>query len=190
MHSPPAAWASPSPPTAPSIGRKFKPPLIRPAPSPTSSHGHALSSIIARSLGRLHPAPRVPRWLHVRATAAAAAARTRAIPPPPGRPPRRRSRSHRAWRVRALPAPRHHPQCAYGPALGWARRRKRRTGDVATKLSDTVRRRCFNCCTTDTSTRRRSNLSPGKVLCNKCGLFERTHSRPRTERFPHKRGPI
>ncbi|KAJ7913761.1 hypothetical protein B0H13DRAFT_2271032 [Mycena leptocephala] len=25
-------------------------------------------------------------------------------------------------------------------------------------------------------------------LCNKCGLFERTHSRPRPQQFPHKRG--
>ncbi|KAJ7775465.1 hypothetical protein B0H16DRAFT_1756840 [Mycena metata] len=64
------------------------------------------------------------------------------------------------------------------------------TDDAATKLSDRVRRRCFNCCTTETSTWRRSNLSPGKVLCNKCGLFERTHSRPRPEQFPHKRGPL
>ncbi|ESK89557.1 gata transcription factor [Moniliophthora roreri MCA 2997] len=64
------------------------------------------------------------------------------------------------------------------------------TEDAATKLSDRVRRRCFNCCTTDTSTWRRSNLSPGKVLCNKCGLFERTHSRPRPDQFPHKRGPL
>lgn len=39
------------------------------------------------------------------------------------------------------------------------------TEDAATKLSDRVRRRCFNCCTTDTSTWRRSNLSPGKVVC-------------------------
>lgn len=39
------------------------------------------------------------------------------------------------------------------------------TDDAATKLSDRVRRRCFNCCTTDTSTWRRSNLSPGKVVC-------------------------
>ncbi|KAJ7928410.1 hypothetical protein B0H13DRAFT_1507411, partial [Mycena leptocephala] len=65
------------------------------------------------------------------------------------------------------------------------------TADAATKLSDRVRRRCFNCCTTDTSTWRRSNLSPGKLyLCNKCGLFERTHSRPRPEQFPHNRGPL
>ncbi|KAF8649407.1 hypothetical protein AX16_005848 [Volvariella volvacea WC 439] len=64
------------------------------------------------------------------------------------------------------------------------------TDDAATKLNDRVRRRCFNCCTTDTSTWRRSNLSPGKVLCNKCGLFERTHSRPRPDQFPHKRGPL
>ncbi|KAF9480382.1 hypothetical protein BDN70DRAFT_616033 [Pholiota conissans] len=64
------------------------------------------------------------------------------------------------------------------------------TDDASTKLTDGIRRRCFNCCTTDTSTWRRSNLSPGKVLCNKCGLFERTHSRPRPDQFPHKRGPL
>jgi hypothetical protein len=40
------------------------------------------------------------------------------------------------------------------------------TADAATNLSDRVRRRCFNCCTTDTSTWRRSNLSPGKVVCD------------------------
>jgi hypothetical protein len=27
-------------------------------------------------------------------------------------------------------------------------------------------------------------------LCNKCGLFERTHSRPRPEQFPHRRGSM
>ncbi|KAH9926290.1 uncharacterized protein BXZ73DRAFT_90960 [Epithele typhae] len=64
------------------------------------------------------------------------------------------------------------------------------TDDATTKLSDRVRRKCFNCRTTDTSTWRRSSLTPGKVLCNKCGLFERTHSRPRPEAFPHKRGPV
>ncbi|KAF8194862.1 hypothetical protein K438DRAFT_1827499 [Mycena galopus ATCC 62051] len=64
------------------------------------------------------------------------------------------------------------------------------TADAATKLSDRVRRYCFNCCTTDTSTWRKSNLSPGKVLCNKCGLFERTHSRPRPKQFPPERGPF
>ncbi|KAL4244125.1 hypothetical protein ABKN59_009440 [Abortiporus biennis] len=64
------------------------------------------------------------------------------------------------------------------------------TNDAATKLSDRVRRKCYNCDTTDTSTWRRSSLTPGKVLCNKCGLFERTHSRPRPDQFPHKRGPM
>ncbi|KAF5338143.1 hypothetical protein D9611_014558 [Ephemerocybe angulata] len=82
-----------------------------------------------------------------------------------------------------------HPQAAYPPP-GQAPVTIVHTDDAATKLSDRVRRRCFNCCTTDTSTWRRSNLSPGKVLCNKCGLFERTHSRPRPEQFPHKRGPL
>ncbi|KAJ7676698.1 hypothetical protein DFH06DRAFT_1168847 [Mycena polygramma] len=53
------------------------------------------------------------------------------------------------------------------------------TDDAMIKSSDRIRRRCFNCTTTDTSTWRRSNLSPGKLLCNKCGIFERTHSHPR-----------
>ncbi|KAJ7020739.1 hypothetical protein C8F04DRAFT_1050431, partial [Mycena alexandri] len=63
------------------------------------------------------------------------------------------------------------------------------TDDAPAELSVRVRRRCFNCYTTDTSTWRRSNLSPGKVLC-KCGLFELTYSLPRPEQFPHKRGPL
>ncbi|KAJ7451919.1 hypothetical protein FB451DRAFT_1524467, partial [Mycena latifolia] len=64
------------------------------------------------------------------------------------------------------------------------------TDDAAsTKPSDRVRRRCFNCCMTETSTWRRANLSSGKVLCNKCGLFERTHSRPRPA-VPAQRGPL
>ncbi|KAJ7723879.1 hypothetical protein B0H16DRAFT_1333808, partial [Mycena metata] len=78
------------------------------------------------------------------------------------------------------------------------------TDDAGTKPSDHVRRRCFNCCTTETATWRRSNLNRGKMLCNKCGLFERTHSRPRPEKpvlerahsrslpdkSPQARGPV
>ncbi|KAL1943450.1 hypothetical protein VTO73DRAFT_4525 [Trametes versicolor] len=64
------------------------------------------------------------------------------------------------------------------------------TDDANTKLSDRVRRKCYNCRTTDTSTWRRSILNPSKVLCNQCGLFERTHSRPRPEQFAPKRGLI
>ena len=78
----------------------------------------------------------------------------------------------------------------YGPMPGPPPVAVVHTSDANTKLTDGIRRRCFNCCTTDTSTWRRSNLSPGKVLCNKCGLFERTHSRPRPEQFPHKRGAL
>ncbi|KAF8998051.1 hypothetical protein BDZ89DRAFT_892951, partial [Hymenopellis radicata] len=61
------------------------------------------------------------------------------------------------------------------------------TDDSSTKLTDRVRRRCFNCYTTDTSTWRRSTLTPGKVLCNKCGLFERTHRRQRPEQIAQER---
>ena len=39
------------------------------------------------------------------------------------------------------------------------------TDDASTKLSDRVRRKCYNCHTTDTSTWRRSSLTPGKVVC-------------------------
>lgn len=64
------------------------------------------------------------------------------------------------------------------------------TDDAGTKLTDRVKRKCYNCQSTETSTWRRSSLAPGKVLCNKCGLYERTHSRPRPEKFSHKRKPV
>ena len=38
------------------------------------------------------------------------------------------------------------------------------TDDAATKLNDRIRRKCYNCRTTDTSTWRRSSLTPGKVV--------------------------
>ncbi|KAK7683288.1 hypothetical protein QCA50_013550 [Cerrena zonata] len=118
-------------------------------------------------------------------------------PPPPGR-----------YADGTVPHPSHHGSHPYVPSNGPATTRAIKpayvptqeypgtanyvihTDDASTKLSDRVRRKCFNCRTTDTSTWRRSSLTPGKVLCNKCGLFERTHSRPRPEQFPHKRGPI
>ncbi|KAH9943194.1 uncharacterized protein BXZ73DRAFT_87582 [Epithele typhae] len=34
---------------------------------------------------------------------------------------------------------------------------------------------------------RRSTLNPGKIVCNKCGLYERTHLRPRPLRFDELR---
>ncbi|KAJ7588881.1 hypothetical protein C8J56DRAFT_827123, partial [Mycena floridula] len=61
------------------------------------------------------------------------------------------------------------------------------TDESSTRVHDRLRRRCFNCRATYTTAWRRSNLNPGKLLCNKCGLFERTHSRPRPEHFPNKR---
>lgn len=81
------------------------------------------------------------------------------------------------------------------------------TDDVRMKLGDAIRRQCFNCRATHTTTWRRSTLSRGKLvrftvslrtnelvseegrsqLCNKCGLFERTHSAPRPKEFPRKR---
>ncbi|KAM5544356.1 hypothetical protein V8D89_002016 [Ganoderma adspersum] len=53
--------------------------------------------------------------------------------------------------------------------------------DAATKQSDYIHRRCHNCRMTDATVWRRSTLTPGKVACNKCGIYERTHERPRPE---------
>lgn len=81
------------------------------------------------------------------------------------------------------------------------------TDDAGTKLSNRIRRKCFNCHTTDTPTWRRSSLAPGKVvshhlliscavshpcaqLCNRCGIFENTHSHPRSELSLRKRRRI
>ncbi|KAJ7176375.1 hypothetical protein C8R43DRAFT_557806 [Mycena crocata] len=51
-----------------------------------------------------------------------------------------------------------------------------------------LRHTCCNCHTTDSRAWRRSVLTPGEYVCNKCGLFERSHSRPRpTEFSPRKR---
>lgn len=61
------------------------------------------------------------------------------------------------------------------------------TDEANSKISNRLRRRCFNCKAIETSTWRRSVLSPGKLLCNKCGLFERTHAIPRPKKFPRRR---
>ncbi|KAH9031558.1 hypothetical protein EDB84DRAFT_1271018, partial [Lactarius hengduanensis] len=62
------------------------------------------------------------------------------------------------------------------------------TDDARRKLGEGVRRWCFNCRAVDTSTWRRSSLSQGKLLCNKCGLYERTHRVARPDKFPRKDG--
>lgn len=51
------------------------------------------------------------------------------------------------------------------------------TDDASTKLSDRVRRKCYNCRTTDTSTWRRSSLTPGKVVSAAPSCFSFPSSR-------------
>ena len=68
------------------------------------------------------------------------------------------------------------------------------TDDAASKETQYLRRRCFNCHTTEPPSWRRSTLNPGKIVCNKCGLYERTHLRARPLRFDElrvggRRGP-
>ena len=81
------------------------------------------------------------------------------------------------------------------------------TDDTTVKLTNRVRRQCFNCKSKATTTWRRSMLMSGKwvcdfvcvvaekqsflklmlQVCNKCGLFERAHSAPRPKAFPRRR---
>jgi hypothetical protein len=53
------------------------------------------------------------------------------------------------------------------------------TDEANTKLSNRIRRRCFNCKATETSTWRRSVLSPGKLVGHGVALHERSDS-PKT----------
>ncbi|KIM25542.1 hypothetical protein M408DRAFT_331100 [Serendipita vermifera MAFF 305830] len=57
------------------------------------------------------------------------------------------------------------------------------TDDAASKETQYLRRKCFNCENTEPLSWRRSTLNPGKIVCNKCGLYERTHNKPRPR--PH-----
>ncbi|KAF9062036.1 hypothetical protein BDP27DRAFT_1151376, partial [Rhodocollybia butyracea] len=55
------------------------------------------------------------------------------------------------------------------------------TDDAASKETQYHRRRCFNCLTAESPSWRCSTLNPGEIVCNKCGLLERTHPRPRPD---------
>ncbi|KAG6867875.1 hypothetical protein C0993_009917 [Termitomyces sp. T159_Od127] len=73
------------------------------------------------------------------------------------------------------------------PYLAHAGLHVQHTDDAASKETQYLRRRCFNCHTTEPPSWRRSTLNPGKIVCNKCGLYERTHLRPRPLRFDELR---
>ena len=61
------------------------------------------------------------------------------------------------------------------------------TDDTASKETQYLRPFCFNCQTTEPPSWRRSTLNPGKIVCNKCGLYERIHLRARPLRFDELR---
>ena len=61
------------------------------------------------------------------------------------------------------------------------------TDEASSKETQYLRRLCYNCRTTEPPSWRRSTLAPGKIVCNKCGLYERTHLRPRPLRFDELR---
>ncbi|KAJ6614666.1 hypothetical protein B0H10DRAFT_1802948 [Mycena sp. CBHHK59/15] len=58
------------------------------------------------------------------------------------------------------------------------------TDTACSKETQYLRRKCFNCQTSETPSWRRSASDPSKVVCNKCGLYERTMLRPRLLRCP------
>ncbi|KAK4683474.1 hypothetical protein P7C73_g6782, partial [Tremellales sp. Uapishka_1] len=51
--------------------------------------------------------------------------------------------------------------------------------DSETKQTLEIRRMCYNCSAKEPPSWRRSILNAGKILCNKCGIFEKTHKIPR-----------
>ncbi|WWC70463.1 uncharacterized protein I206_104414 [Kwoniella pini CBS 10737] len=53
------------------------------------------------------------------------------------------------------------------------------TTDAEVKQTPEIKRQCFNCTNKSPPSWRKSLLHPGKILCNKCGIFERTHHKPR-----------
>ncbi|KAF9254625.1 hypothetical protein L218DRAFT_799017, partial [Marasmius fiardii PR-910] len=65
------------------------------------------------------------------------------------------------------------------------------TDNAGMRLSSRVKRKCFNCGRTETTTWRRSNLTYGKIVCNKCGLYERSHAhhRPVPYKSPYETTP-
>ncbi|KAI3610591.1 siderophore transcription factor [Moniliophthora roreri] len=63
----------------------------------------------------------------------------------------------------------------------------RYTDDAAVKEGPFLRRMCFNCRTTEPPSWRRYTLSPGKIVCNKCGIYAKTHQVPRPNHFNHLR---
>lgn len=57
------------------------------------------------------------------------------------------------------------------------------TDDASSKETQHLRRRCFNCRAIEPPSWRRSALNHGKIVCNRCGLYERTHLRARPLRI-------
>ena len=53
------------------------------------------------------------------------------------------------------------------------------TDNSASKETSFVRRRCHNCFITEPPSWRHSPLHPNKIVCNRCGLYEKTHARAR-----------
>ena len=57
------------------------------------------------------------------------------------------------------------------------------TNDAASKETQYLRQQCFNCHTTEPPSWHHSTLNPGKIVCNKCGLYEHTHLHPHPLHF-------
>ena len=61
------------------------------------------------------------------------------------------------------------------------------TDEAASEETQRLRRRCYNCHTTEPPSWRRSTLTPAKIACDQCGPYERTDLRPRPLRFDELR---
>ncbi|KAK0461693.1 uncharacterized protein EV420DRAFT_1526676, partial [Desarmillaria tabescens] len=103
------------------------------------------------------------------------------LPPHHSHHPHHQQHHHQFYQPFPSPPP---PSYTLSPHTGLP---VQHTDDAASKETQYLRRRCFNCHTTEPPSWRRSTLNPGKIVCNKCGLYERTHLRPRPLRFDELR---
>ncbi|KAJ7059549.1 hypothetical protein C8F01DRAFT_1026211, partial [Mycena amicta] len=158
--NPSALTVSPTPPGYAAHGSPYAPPMYAPPPPPPGFAGQGYYNA---------PGPSYHHHHH----------HNPYHPPPPPTP----YHGHYAdWQPQAQAQGQQQQQQGYplaGPGAQAPDMSIVYTDDSATRLSERVRRKCFNCTTTEASTWRKSTLALGKVLCNKCGLYERTHQRPR-----------
>ncbi|KAG5219933.1 Homobasidiomycete-specific transcription factor [Salix suchowensis] len=153
------------------------PPTTRPRRGPSRHRCQARGHDVPQPQLIVPPSPRSTT------SRASSPARPPRPPPPPALPATATTPDASAPPPTATAAATAPPRSPTSPTPRCRAAHRRR----ASKETQYLRRRCFNCHTTEPPSWRRSTLNPGKIVCNKCGLYERTHLRPRPLRFDELR---